>query len=169
MSGNPHSTMQTLSGMAQAVAPPAAAVTSIIHPGSVNNSHNQLLMTLRCECASMSQHPMKTQLWNLSRYMYNETIFANSMCTCIYCQQPYTVNTSCPQFWVVYDYYLIMAHIYSIHKSLYHFKLVWIFNEHTQNCVHCTCLLLLHYFVRTAASTRLSEMDLNRFWIMCFY
>ena len=39
------STAQILSGMAQAVAPLAAAVAPTIHHGSVNNYHNQPQMT----------------------------------------------------------------------------------------------------------------------------
>ena len=38
--------IKILSGMAKAVGQPAAAVASTTHPGSVNNSRNQLLMTL---------------------------------------------------------------------------------------------------------------------------
>ena len=40
-------TMQTPFGMALAVVPPVAAVASTTHPGSVNNYHNQPLITLR--------------------------------------------------------------------------------------------------------------------------
>ena len=42
-----YSIMQILSGMALAVVPPAAAVASTTHPGSVNNYHNQPQMILR--------------------------------------------------------------------------------------------------------------------------
>ena len=45
-----NSTMQTPFGMAQAVVLPVVAVASTTHPGSVNNYHNQPLMTLRCGC-----------------------------------------------------------------------------------------------------------------------
>ena len=45
--GNTGGTSQTLFGMAQVMVPPIAAVASTTHPGSVNNCHNQPLMTLR--------------------------------------------------------------------------------------------------------------------------